>query len=215
MPTKSKTCKKKLSISVESVLQRFAKFNNQRDAEEWLLNYIQNIAKVTNPDTICAVFDIDGTILRDRDDKPPLCNRMMSSLFQECRKYKIPLFIITARPEGRDQRKWTVDQLTKCGYPVGSYVELIMMPLKEWNMTSGNWNFSNYKFLARQRIVKQYERSIILCAGDQWSDTLRIAPCPTTEEERITYDAVKKLSPTGVYVGSLVDLSWVSIKLPG
>lgn len=208
----------KKTLNPETVLRRFTKFDTQPEAETFLKKMIRSIVAVTLKHTTCAVFDIDGTILRDRGDEKlhPLCNRMLSNLFKLCREHEIPVFIITARPEGREQRRWTVDQLTQCGYPPGSYAELNMMPLVEWKKLDqgADWNFSDYKYRERQRIAQQNNKTIILNAGDQWTDLLRVPPCSKSKEERITYDAVKNLPNRGVYVGSLVDLSWISVKLP-
>ncbi len=206
------------NLNPNTVLQRFTKFNSQPDAEQWLKKLLLVVSEFTTKNSICAVFDIDGTILRDRgDDKlPPLCNKMLFNLFQLCRALHVPIYIITARPEGRDQRKWTIDQLKKCGYPPGSYVELRMMPILEWNKLDKvhNWNFSDYKYKERQRIVQNNNKTIILNCGDQWTDLMRVPPCSNSAEESVVYNALNKLPNSGIYVGSLVDLSWISVKLP-
>ncbi len=204
------------SLDSHAILKRFTKFNTQPEAEKWLKKYFETVSGFTTKDSVCAVFDIDGTILRDRDEKTPLCNKMLLNLFQLCRSLNIPIYIITARPEGREQRKWTVDQLKQCGYPPGSYVELRMMPVPEWKKLDkvANWNFSDYKYQERQRIVKNTKKSIILNAGDQWTDLLRVPPCSGSSEEKVIYDSLKNFPNSGVYVGSLVDLSWLCVKLP-
>ena len=142
-----------IPLNSKTVLQRFTKFDTQPVAEQWLKKLIQTVTGFTTKNSICAVFDIDGTILRDRgDDKlPPLCNKMLLGMFQLFKALYVPIFIITARPEGREQRKWTIDQLNKCGYPPSSYAELRMMPIPEWKKLDKvtNWNFSDYKYKER------------------------------------------------------------------
>lgn len=201
-----------------NILDRFTHFDKQADAEAWIITVLQRFSEFFIKNTTCAVLDIDGTILKDRDneDLKPLCIHMIYNIFKMCHKMEIPIFVITARPEGREQRKWTVDQLDKCGYPPSSYVELRMMPNSEWRKQNvdPNWNFSEYKYNERQRIVQKYNKTIILNAGDQWTDLLRVPPCSKSVEESETYKQLQNLPNKGVYVGSLVDLSWISIKLP-
>ena len=48
----------------------------------------------------------------------------------------------------------------------------------------------------------------------QWTDLLRVPPCSNSAEECVVYDALKNLPNSGIYVGSLIDLSWISVKLP-
>lgn len=200
-------------------MQRCTRFDKQEQAESWLKNMLRTVMKVIVPGTACAVFDIDGTILKDRggdDNVAPLCNRMLHGLFNLCKELNIPVYIITARPEGKQQRSWTVDQLRQCGYPIESYVSLTMMPLAEWNRLNrgSNWNFSDYKFRERERIVQRDHRTIVLNAGDQWTDLLRVPPCSKSLEEAQSYQVLSKLPNSGVYVGSLLDLSWFFVKLP-
>jgi hypothetical protein len=200
------------------VLLRCTQFKTQPDAEVWLCKLINTVMGFAVKGSVCAGFDIDGTILKDRGNAnlPPLRNKMLLGLFRLCQRQDIPIYIITARPEGREQRKWTVNQLEKCGYPPGSYAGLTMMPLSEWKKLDkvANWNFSDYKYRARQRIVQSENKTIILNAGDQWSDLRRIPPCSKSAEESAVYNAVKQLPNNGIYVGSLIDLSWISVKLP-
>lgn len=205
-------------IDPKTILQRCTKFQKQSEAENWLINMLVTVTRFTLKNSICAVFDIDGTMLKFKDDKSmiPLRNQMMFNLFTICRRLQIPIYIITARPDGVKQRKWTIDQLKSCGYPPDSYVELRMMPLWEWNKINKveNWNFSDYKFKERQRISQNNNKTIILNAGDQWSDLFRVPPCATSAEEHIVHEALHRLPNTGIYVGSLLDLSWFSVKLP-
>ncbi len=177
--------------------------------------------------SLCAVFDIDGTILHEDvrqhqlpSSSSPVSNKMLYGFFTLCKKLSIPVYIITARPEGRKQRQWTVDQLTSCGYPPGSYVELRMMPLMEYDRvcrstTSSPWNFSSYKQKERKRIIQNTNKHIILNVGDQWSDLMRVPPCAQMPEENSIYRSVENLPNDGVYVGCLLEpISWIGVKLP-
>ena len=222
-----------VSSHTSAFTDRIAYFNTQKETLSWLKKYIEKFGKL---DDVCAVFDIDGTILSDKDDivkvsqsSPAgsskqikededaiVCHKMTKALFALCRLHKIPIFIITARPEGKENRKWTIDQLNKCGYTPDTYVELRMMPNAIYNkaLKSDCWNFSEYKFKERNRIVQKYNKTIIFNIGDQWNDMMRMEDCAKTTEEQLFSHFLKKLPNRGVFVGSFLDVSLLSIKLP-
>lgn len=200
---------------------RLTQFSTQAEAEEWVKETLEDLAQYCAKGSLCAVFDIDGTILHeDNGGGRPISNKMLYTFYTVCKKLSIPVYIITARPEGPEQRKWTVGQLAACGYPPGSYVSLSMMPVKEYNRVcrSGGtnpWNFSNYKHQERVRIIRSTNKHIILNVGDQWSDLMRVPPCAEHNHEIMMYKSVERLPNRGIYVGCLVEpISWLAVKLP-
>ena len=201
-----------------SALGKFTHFSSQAQAQPFIVSTLTKVVGLLPKGTTCAIFDIDGTILRDRENAAPVCNRMLRVLFELCKQLHIPVYIVTARPEGRDQRAWTIDQLNQCGYPPGSYTELRMMPVAEWKRierdgAKDGWNFSNYKFQERQRIVERSRRVLVLNIGDQWTDLLRVPPCTRNSCDLQVHRDLSGLPNSGVYVGTMIDLSWISVKL--
>lgn len=202
---------------LNTLVNNITHFPSQNHANDWITNYLSVVCHFGDRRSMCAIMDIDGTILKDRGEgRMPARNNMLYDLFNRCRQMKIPIYIITARPDGREQRKWTKTQLSQCGYEPHMYEELIMMPTHELQKMKQHpdWNFSDYKFKARQRIGQNLKKSIIFNIGDQWSDLFRTGMCCPNKQEEKRAKVLENLPNEGVYAASLLEeLCWLSVKV--
>jgi predicted secreted acid phosphatase len=197
------------------VSSAFQEFRSVAQAVEWCKKYLNLMHEIVTPSSVCCVLDIDGTVLHNNGNKA-LCNSHIHDLFRLCKSLGISVFIITARPDGPEQRRWTEDQLSQCGYPPHSYQALFMMPPEEVRKlrTNRGYNFSEYKYKAREAIVKNYGKNILLSVGDQWGDFLRLPSCPQSARESRISSVIDRLPTDRIYVGNLSDWTWMSLKLP-
>ena len=123
----------------------------------WCKMWIDFIKLQTNNG--CVVFDIDDTLVDDFER----IIKSVCSVFHHCIKNRIPVFLITARPDGRENRSLTKQMLEYNG--LCGYKRLYMMPQKLEN----SWeNISKFKFAARHHIGQH--NFIISCFGDMWTD---------------------------------------------
>lgn len=128
-------------------------------AAEWCKIWLDFIHLQINKG--CVVFDIDDTLVDDNESKI----RSIQGVYMHCIKCNIPVFLITARPDGRKNRSLTKDMLE--GHNIVDYKRLYMMP----QCLEQTWeNISKFKFSARQHISKY--NFIIQCFGDMWTDHL-------------------------------------------
>jgi hypothetical protein len=203
---------------LNTLVNNITHFPNETHANNWVVNYLDIISHYGDRRSMCGIMDIDGTILTDRgENRVPMRSTMLYDIFNRCRQMKIPIYIITARPDGKHQRQWTKKQLAQCGYEPDTYEELIMMPTEELQKMKqvNGWNFSDYKFKARQRIGQQLNKAIIFNIGDQWSDLFRTGVCCPNKQEENRADNLENLPNTGVYAASLLEeLCWLSVKVP-
>ena len=131
-------------------------------AKVWL-----NVKK-ENGVTGCAVFDIDDTLCTDKNDpiKP-----VIDALYH-CNKLKIPVYLLTARPNDPYNRKLTVEWLDNNNIIAKTnYKKLIMMPVILRNQLDLSGDFkkitSTFKADERRKIGH-----IIANFGDQPSDEI-------------------------------------------
>lgn len=157
----------------------------------------------------CAVaIDIDETILFNKKCNKIEINYIVRQLFGLCKNLGVSVYIITARPDNPDNRKFTVDDLTNCGYPPGSYEHLYMQPERLYNSRR---NFSSFKATTREKIVRDTGKTLVLNVGDQWSDMMKLPPyVPNTKEIKWILDLPSKHH----YIGKFPDVAEVGIKLP-
>lgn len=197
------------------VSSAFREFTTVSSAVKWCKQYLSLMHQIVTPSSVCCVLDIDGTILLN-DGTKAHCNAHIHELFQLCKNLGFSIFVITARPDGMEQRRWTEDQLSQCGYPPHSYQALFMMPPEEMRKMRANrgYNFSEYKYKAREAIVKNYGKNILLSVGDQWGDFLRLPSCKQTPREQRISGIVERLPSKKIYVGNVSDWTWMSLKLP-
>lgn len=136
-------------------------------AAEWCKMWIDFIYLQVNSG--CVVFDIDDTLVDDNE----LRIKSIQSVYMHCIKCNIPVFLITARPDGRKNRSLTKEMLER--HNIVDYKRLYMMP----QCLDPTWqNISKFKFSARQHISKN--NFIVQCFGDMWTDHL-LFPVRKTE----------------------------------
>ncbi len=140
-------------------------------AAEWCKMWIDFINLQINKG--CVVFDIDDTLVDDNESKI----KSIQSVYMHCIKSNIPVFLITARPDGRKNRSLTKNML-EC-HNIVDYKRLYMMP----QCLEQTWeNISKFKLSARQHISKQ--NFIIECFGDMWTDHL-LFPVRNSEHKEL------------------------------
>ena len=111
-----------------------------------------------------AIFDIDGTLLKNGDNDSYAVQPIGKQLYDWCLAHEIPVFIITARRKSPKALEYLKLQLTKLGYDL-SAVKGVYMLSKEYDDHDHDGFF---KESARAKLTNDY--SIILNAGDKWSD---------------------------------------------
>ena len=129
-------------------------------------------AKVTGPEPrLVAVFDIDDTILRDRNDRFTL-NPAIVNLYNQLISIGVDTHLVTARANDAVTVKWTSDQLSILGIAPASpgllgYASLHLAPeSRRKSMT----DVSQWKMEKRRDIGIRAHAPIVLTVGDQWGD---------------------------------------------
>mgnify|MGYP001946919294 CR=1 FL=1 len=154
-------------------------------AASLLKKHVDNLFKGgMKADQMAAVFDIDGTVLKSDGDDEPHAIKGMCDVLHSLRARGIAVFFVTARPESHGDtanRKWTIEQLTKVGcWKPGS--ALVMMPAHEVSAP----NFSKYKAYARASVEKDFGKTVVFNAGDNWADLGCVPPYQTKSFYAIT-----------------------------
>lgn len=119
----------------------------------WYLSHIQNHIE---PSKCIVVFDIDDTLIKSMNDKALQC---VIDLYHLCQSYGFVIYVITARVDEGDNKKYTSDQLKLHDIHVTSK-HLILRPKNQTTKT--------FKEQARASISKR--KKIILTLGDQITD---------------------------------------------
>lgn len=147
---------------------------------------------------VVLVFDIDDTLLTERNDDEYQCLEHVRSLLTESRKrLGAKVYIITAReddPAG-EVKAWTARQLDKIGISRRrDYDELFLIPGK---MRLNKGLVSQAKFDIRRRICQELAREkITLSIGDQWTDIVRF----DKEKDIPRFDSMVSATPSGQHV---------------
>lgn len=179
----------------------------------------------------CIVLDIDDTIVRS-DDGSPISSIILFA-HKAAVEYGYLLYLVTARPEYRENREWTVKQLEGLGfYKSGSRPSNSVMrhrraiPYVDLYMHSQNnteeinqYGFSKYKYICRTRKTRG---PVLINIGDQWDDLI-VRP-PVTHEHAKVHKDVYNVHASGalrynkkkcVLVGiNISPCSLISVKLP-
>lgn len=113
------------------------------------------------------VFDIDSTLLFNRDNMPcqAVVNAQVKRLYDTAIARNMPVFIVTARADSPDGRVFTLQQLACLG--ISTFTTLYMRPAVAG---SSVFNIAYYKKECRKHIVRMTNKRIALNVGDQWSD---------------------------------------------
>lgn len=128
-----------------------------------LVQNFNNMYQNKRKNNICVVFDIDGTILVDGIYSPKNNNHLIIDVYKfliYLQRIRVPIFIITARPDFRLNRLGTINMLDNLGI---DYEYLYM-----WNQNI----FENqviFKEKAREDITIQ-GFDILMSLGDNWWD---------------------------------------------
>ena len=134
--------------------------------------------------------NIDGTVLLNEDSGVTRCVLHFHSLVQACADSGISVFCVTARPEGEENRAYTLRQLEKCR----------ISPVAKVYMRAPGAEYATYKYRARRNISAR-GFTVLLTAGDQWADiSLKDAPAEIADDK--------------TYVGQMADNMQFGIKLP-
>ena len=157
-------------------------------AVEWALAFLGCMRHLAAKP--CIVLDIDGTVLLNEDDGATRCVLHFHSLVQACVANGIAVFCVTARPEDKDNRAYTLRQLEKCN----------LAPVSHVYMRAPDAEYATYKYRARKNIAA-HGFTVLLTVGDQWADvSVRDAP-PEIKDDQ-------------TYVGQMGDNLQFGIKLP-
>lgn len=172
----------------------------------------------------CIVLDIDQTIVRSNGAPIRSVIRFAHTAVTE---YGYTLYLITARPDFPENRRWTLDQLGKLGFQSAAtakpyhrrsivYQRLFMMPMAIYNKQASN--FSKYKFVCRTRHIPD---QILINIGDQWDDLILRPPIDVSHHKvhNHLYDLEHHHKMTtrnsGVLAGvNISPCSLISVKLP-
>jgi hypothetical protein len=106
-----------------------------------------------------AVFDIDDTLIREKDDQ---AMTEIVNLYRQAQNNGVRADIVTARPH--EFFKETRDDLDKCA--IEKYASLSLLPPKY----EENEKIELFKWRARGRIERENNCSVALNIGDQWTD---------------------------------------------
>lgn len=112
-----------------------------------------------------AVFDIDETLLRNREDDRVAVQPVGKKLYEYAAGKGMDIFLVTARRKSKDSFEFAKKQLEALGYDLGS-VKKIYMVSKAFDDDDDYGG--RFKREARRRIAKTH--SILINAGDRWSD---------------------------------------------
>lgn len=157
-------------------------------AVEWALAFLGCMRHLAAKP--CIVLDIDGTVLLNESDGMTRCVLHFHSLVDACSQNGITVFCVTARPEGPDNRAYTMRQLEKCK----------ITPVAKVYMRPPDAEYATYKYRARKDIAA-HGFSVLLTVGDQWADiSLKEAPDEIEDNE--------------AYIGQMADDMQFGIKLP-
>ena len=162
-----------------------------KDALLWGLAYLGTMHRLVP--NACVVLDIDGTVLKNYDESSrrsqAKCQMPFKSFVNACNKAQIAIFIVTARPDFPENRRWTENQLDQCD----------IRPLVATYMRPESMGTGEFKIAAREKIrSKGY--TILLSIGDQFLD-LALTPRPEFDNNSFL-------------VGNLGDDGSYAIKLP-
>ena len=144
-------------------IPRARKTESRREiCAEWCIMWIDFIRLQIN--NACVVFDIDDTLVDDDEQRiESIC-----SVYHHCIRNCIPVFLVTARPDGRSNRCETKRMLER--NKISGYSRLYMMPQKMQTREHTWQNISRFKYTARQHISQHH--FIVCCFGDMWTDHL-------------------------------------------
>lgn len=175
-----------------SGLQVLARMENLEETLTWALAYLGCTRKLVEKPAV--VLDIDGTVLnirREADGRSKTtCVDWFGPFVGACVGAKITIFVVTARPDFPENRKWSETQLKNC--KLWDHVEhMYMRPSHE--------NTGTFKFKSRGAI-RQRGYGILLSIGDQFLDLARKQPHNLDNHEWL--------------VGTLGDDGSYAIKLP-
>lgn len=122
-----------------------------------------------HPTTGCVVFDIDDTIVYEKK-KQSVCIPRCKSFYNWLKQQHIPIHLITARPDYKENQKLLLEELDELGFH--DYQSLTMMPssLKLDDVDE----IAQFKWNARHYLPQP----ILLNIGNAHQDlTYDITPC--------------------------------------
>ena len=115
-----------------------------------------------------VVFDIDDTLLDDEENRI----RPVARVYALCRSLGFQCAIVTARPEGSDNRSLTIKALREAG--IRDWESLYMMPKSLRNRIVTDEDLkrlvSQYKRESRDDIALRFD--ILANIGDMWHDLI-------------------------------------------
>ena len=199
----------------------------------WTKLYLTNLAKKMRYNDItrsAVVLDIDDTALtfRNGDYNDPVTIKSIKEVYDLAIKKGFPVYFVTARLDTHvvengkivQNRDITHRELNHLGYT--EYENLFLMPQ---TATRDGKGISEYKAKARNQIVKESRIDrIVLNIGDRWADLL-LFPDGDRDDGKISAHKAKtgtlanellsRFDSAKYYVGTLPDVSGISIKLKG
>lgn len=118
---------------------------------------------------LVVVFDIDDTLLRDRATYFVL-NPAVVQLHRLLVELGAEVYLVTARSNDAETKKWTVGQLAAMG--IGGYAGLFLAPnSRRKSMT----DVSRWKMEKRRDIGRAAGAPVVLTVGDQWGDMVTLS----------------------------------------
>lgn len=143
-----------------------------------LLHKVSGILRKARPEQHVVVFDIDATLLYNTDDNQcgAIPNFKIQKLYDLAQKRGLPIYVVTARIGTASNRAATIRQLHCMGFD--TFDGLYMRGAEHRTMPQ----IARFKRDARAHIESKTGKTVVLNAGDQWTDHV-----VTTEPE---YDAL-------------------------
>jgi predicted secreted acid phosphatase len=128
-----------------------------------LVRNFKKILRFRGKNNICVVFDIDGTIIVEGVYAPTNNSQIVMDVYKfliHLQQINIPIFIVTARPESKQNRLGTIKML----HDLGIMYEYLYM----WNRNIFEDHII-FKEKAREDInIQGY--NIVMSLGDNWWD---------------------------------------------
>lgn len=115
--------------------------------------------------TPAAIFDIDETLLRNRDDDRVTVQSAGRRMYEWAAANGVAIYLVTARRKSPNAFEYAKKQLSELGYDL-SAVRKVYMVNQEYDEDEDAG--ARFKRTVRKRLAQTH--SIVLNAGDRWGD---------------------------------------------
>jgi hypothetical protein len=168
--------------------------------------FIERVLLHANPRKHAVVFDIDATVLfNDRRCTRSLevrTNNNVRFMYDMALAQKVPIFLITARPDVEGNRESTVEQLSVLGYTPDTYKKLFLMS----NSIEHRVDIAQYKFEKRKQVWDDHGLVTLLNVGDSWTDVIPVKRRDQIETLNKNQTMFVAFQPPDAYVALAVKL---------